>query len=160
LVKGEDFPNFAIEEGRTGLSRSSMSDCKGSGVTKFAAILTSSSGSRGLGRVWLKDDDIGTESSQEMTTVPEGISKRFPEAEVTEPAVTNNEEVLIVERGCYLVDHVNGLLNFGLELHNGSTDFDWAGFKIFLEVVEARSQRKEDPAFFDDFENTDADDIL
>lgn len=59
-----------------------------------------------------------------------------------------------------MVDHLDSLLKFGLELHDGFADHDWASLDVFLEVIEAGGQREEGPAFLDDFENTDGDDIL
>lgn len=94
---GKDFSDFAIEEDGMVFSRISVGECERRGVPESAAILTFSAGTRSLWRIFLIDRDIATEPSQEVAAVFEGIFKRFPEAEVAEPAVTDNEEVVIVE---------------------------------------------------------------
>jgi hypothetical protein len=160
LVEGEDCANLPVQVDRVGLGFWLKCEGQRASVTQPVTILSWSAGPGSLDRVCSEDGDIATQTSQEMTSSAQVPAKRFPEAVVAEPAVAHNEEVVFGKGVGDLGDHVNSLLEFGLELHKVFPDLDRSGFEVFLEVVEASGQGKTCPPFLNELEEAEANDVL
>ena len=90
----------------------------------------------------------------------DGFAHGFEQAIVSEPAISHDQQEGLGKSIGYFREHLNGLLELGLEGEHFVVDRNVAGIDSFLHMVKAKGQGQASPATFDDFQQADGYDVL
>ena len=90
----------------------------------------------------------------------DGFAHGFEQAVVSEPAIGHDQQGGIAKSVGYFREHLNGLFELSLEEERFAVDLNVTGVDGFFHMVKAKGQGQASPATFDDFQQTDGDDVL